>query len=453
MFTNTSRFPYFATKNYDRWSHQPLYTETLSILHKYCPKLVSLTIELPDQIEEQLGIAIESDWDQGNGLWELRPLFSATQDIPAFSNLQVLKFNNIYGDIVSQRSRLVTILLASPDLVELSLSVNADAMFRLNKTGRYDDYYYFLEDLCSLYAARGGKPLRLRSLFLGLCIYPWERHNLAIPPSLPREDLETYLNNLPKSPPATCVYKLTDLCTLQELSIHNGGHIYVLDLSDGSGIAWCTFTSSSCPELKSISIYLLTEETNNWLASELQHFTQLRIETSDDGYYPLFDLLNSGAGMPSTALPNSVASVASRPSVLVYEECLDLDDAEWFFPLLRVCNYLKGLKINLGSSYISSRSSADSGHSVQFFDAVKDLINLEELYIYSWKELSMDDDWWEELCTQVAYDTANAGLKLRCLKVGSTAWRIWRSEGQVRLETLDKYEQGNVQLFRSYFKY
>ena len=73
---------------------------------------------------------MECDYDWEDGLYELRPLF-ASQDISIFRNLTDLTVHNIQGDLNSVRSDIVKVLLASPGMKSLSLSINQHTLFRI----------------------------------------------------------------------------------------------------------------------------------------------------------------------------------------------------------------------------------------------------------------------------------------------------------------------------------
>ena len=363
-----------------------------------------------------------------------------------FTGLNVLKLRNIHGDIANQRSDISKILLASPDLVGLSLSINSDTILRLHHQGHSNDNQNFLENLCVDYATQGGEPLLLRSLCLGLSILPYQSTTDALSRLQSLENNETLDQEI-----ASYISKLTDLSVLEEVSVHNGGRDDALELylEEKSGIAWPTFNQSLCPTLKSLSFYLLNEETRTWLQSDKEHdnnrlwweshnLTQLRIETSDDGMDSVFELLSPEVGTPDSELDVQV------PSVLILEEKISLGYLESFLEKLLVCKYLKGLKFVIDPRYISSRNILGPS---EFLDAVKGLTNLEQLYVATGiQEMDFDETLKGE-CVELAYQVATVSVKLRHLKIGPLAWRIWRSEGQVRLEALDKYEEDDLPLF------
>lgn len=417
----------------------------MSVLHQFCPNLTSLSIDWPDEIEEQLGIALDSDWDHSDGLWNLRHLFSSAQHLPLFTGLNTLKLRSIHGDIVRQRSAISRILLASPDLVGLNLAINSDTIFRLYHQGHSSDNQNFLENLCIDFATQGGKPLHLRSLCLGLSILPYQSTTDALSRLQPLEN-----NEIPNQEIASYIFKLTDLSVLEEVSVDNGGRDDALELYLGekSGIAWPTFNHSLCPTLKSLSIYFLNEETRAWINSDNESdsnrlsreshvLTQLRIETSDNGMHSVFELLSPEDGTPDSELDLQV------PSILILEEQILLGYLESFLEKLLVCTYLKGLKFVIDPEYISSGNILGPS---EFLNAVKNLRNLEQLYVATGTQEMDTEGILQGVCVQIAHQVATVSVKLRHLKIGPLAWRIWLSEGQVKLEALDKYEEDDLPL-------
>lgn len=154
------------------WANQPMLPTTLAIVGERCPDLHSLSICHPSNIEEILGIAFEFTFDQHDRFAELHPPL-ARLDIPIFAYMAELELHELHGDIIRIRAGTVQTLLHSPHLKSLSLSPNADTMFRLQEGGLQQDYFDFLVDLIKEFKEEGGQPLKLRKLVLGFGVLLW----------------------------------------------------------------------------------------------------------------------------------------------------------------------------------------------------------------------------------------------------------------------------------------
>jgi hypothetical protein len=158
-----------------------------------------------------------------------RSLF-ATQSLSYFANLTTLEIRCIHGDLSKSRKYLVQVLLNSPNLESLSLSISADTIRRLEKVGS-NDHTLFLVSLIQDFVQVGGKPLRLKKLILGLAVIPRKsRHSLQL---------------------------LIDLTCLEEVHVENA--LWFFDSDEYIVIDWEVFTPAYCPNLSSFSVYSLQD--------------------------------------------------------------------------------------------------------------------------------------------------------------------------------------------------
>ncbi len=198
------------------------------MLHQSCRQLKAIQIEYPNTeiFTNFLGL-----------LSTPQPYWST--DLAAFQNLQSLTLNQIGGNLRAWQAHIVKILLQSPTLKELSLSLCAMAIYVGHFASIYDVLYF--DRLCDSYAKAGGAPLKLRSLKCGQAMMPMSLASLV---------------------------KLTDLQYLEEADICNRnvafrgeeihsfyptGQFTVNNIS--SGIAYEAFGPKHSPNLRRLSIH------------------------------------------------------------------------------------------------------------------------------------------------------------------------------------------------------
>ncbi|PVH78978.1 hypothetical protein DL98DRAFT_572761 [Cadophora sp. DSE1049] len=397
------------------WENQPLFATTVSTLHDECPDIQSLNISHPVDIEKLRGTAFEyEDFDFEDGLFDLRPLFE-TQDFSPFTNLTELELYEIHGDLNQARSDIVKILLASPDLRSLGLSLNGDTVIRLDQEaqdiGEMGGYLDFLKTLISEYVTAGGQPLHLRKLVLGLSIVLWE------------DD---------EQQPATYLGGLTDLSKLEEVYVCNNGVDTQLYFDDPDGIAWSTFTTETCPNLNILGVHKFTNDVERWIQGlEPGYLSQLRIE----------ETLGHGISEIRPALEANDDQFRSRFRLLTLVNAdATVRGADGLVPL--EIPGLQALSVTL------PQLTSDSKPAVLTW--ISDSESLQQLCLQNAKELLEEDGEYETLVK----DIAAVAPYLRYLKLDGHAWRVWRNgddedENQYRLEKLDRVEERAVEAFKS----
>lgn len=147
----------------------PMLPETISILHRSCPKLKTLSFDF-ERMEGSVLDLVNDEPDEKDA--RARQLFTMP-DLTVFRDLNELSLLNLYGDLVDWRAQLVQVLRSSPDLKTLSLSLSVDALSRhCLVTNRIEQYWCWFQALCASYVEAGGSPLPLRSLFCGTAVFP-----------------------------------------------------------------------------------------------------------------------------------------------------------------------------------------------------------------------------------------------------------------------------------------
>ncbi|KAL8383665.1 hypothetical protein RB595_010730 [Gaeumannomyces hyphopodioides] len=388
---------------------------------------------------------------------------------------------------------ILKLLLASPDLEELTLGFSIDCIRSLFRD--FDSVLAtFLQSLCDEYQAKGGKPLKLRVLRLGLGI-------LLAPSGAPEEGnavapVEGNVgapeggNTNPKSLKAPYLSKLIDLEQLQELYIDNRGkfdvgNYYWPDTSQvgADRVAWKTFSEDSTPNLRQVGLAndVKLEALGEFLAplvgapvhSEIQNteirkrsgLSQVILKLWDTRDYPRRVRYGTRSGEGShrgeggifSILAKEAADEASAPSP-------DGQDPVWkaFF----------GLAASSSRLLVYTRTEGKNQgifHMDRLEAGLRDLPDLRELilgcpmHFEGWSRIPWPQvtdleaeyvpatDLIETFGSRkwrkdVVFRLAQAGKGLRVVKFGRMAWRVLRGEGEdgsgaSRLLSMDRYEQ------------
>jgi len=126
---------------------------------------------------------------------EARMLYE-NPDFMTLKNIEHLALHNLYGDLANWMSQLLHILKTSPKLRVLSLSLGYETVIRLASVDQHELFSEYLDQICDGHAKGENSPLHLEALHLGTAIYPGDPDTLN---------------------------KLTDLASLEEVSIRNEG--------------------------------------------------------------------------------------------------------------------------------------------------------------------------------------------------------------------------------------
>ncbi|KAE9364136.1 hypothetical protein N431DRAFT_473744 [Stipitochalara longipes BDJ] len=99
--------------------------------------------------------------------------FGNTERSFKFSGLRKLSLYNIWGEVKSWRQQILQVMLNSPELEHITLSIARDTAERLDMVEAQEDeedwrfYMDLFQWLCHEYAAQLGAPLKLKSVQLG----------------------------------------------------------------------------------------------------------------------------------------------------------------------------------------------------------------------------------------------------------------------------------------------
>ncbi len=165
-------------------------------------------------------------------------------DLSGFKDLESLTLNQLAGDLLQWREHIIQVLLGSPNLQSLDLSLSGMRLHEVHGGDMYDKRYF--DRLCDDYAARGGARLKLRSLRFGHAIYPMSHASLS---------------------------RLTDLAYLEEVAICNksvnwgGRAIEQLYRSrhGRSGIVFPSFGPHHCPRLRRFAAHRYGQDVYEYL--------------------------------------------------------------------------------------------------------------------------------------------------------------------------------------------
>jgi hypothetical protein len=383
----------------------------MTTLSRSCPSLHSLTIHHPDEIQN----VISEEFDFNDGYHERKGLFNR-HDLSGFSKMIDVEIFNIHSDLMNVKAALVQILLGSPNIRALSLSINSGTMEEHRSENTWDNelgYEGYLEFLCLDYAKAGGKPLQLRKLVLGLGIVLWE--------------------------PADHLEKLTDLTYLEDVYIVNrnsGFGTHYIDEDDG--VAWSLFTPTHCPNLSSFGFYAFTKSVTKWF------------ESQGSGYITRFSTVRA-----SEEEINKIVSTTkhgqSTSSAKLKSLTFDADEVGgmWHLNHFPAINVQDIQALSVVASYNTPERQA------MFILWIKRAVNLEQMFI------PRSDTWGspayvhEDKLSEDSFEhkIAVACKNLRYLKLEQHAWCILRERGdnevfQIRIEKLDRFEWRTIEAYQ-----
>ncbi|KAL8306427.1 hypothetical protein RB597_003052 [Gaeumannomyces tritici] len=230
------------------WDGGCLHQETMSALIRSCPELKAfVTIFVPGQpsgCEEPVEFGELDEAKAGGEAIEDDTIVAGMRHLARFAGLTKLTVGEMYeAPVAGTEGRwaedIVEILLACPDLEELTLSFSEHCIE--DSQGAFDrGCGEFFRLVCLNYKKRAARPLRLKVLRIGLGV-------------ILRRDPATKL--VPQD-----ISGLTDLCVLEELYVDCrktspfGNH----GLEEGLGarrIPWDLFTPDSAPSLARVGLF------------------------------------------------------------------------------------------------------------------------------------------------------------------------------------------------------
>lgn len=411
----------------------PMLPETINILHRSCPGIKSLFFDFSSMDSGMLGLEIERPSEQ---LLQAREMYTMP-DFAGFGNLQDLALLNLYSNLSAWRDQIVQVLLKSPSLQTLALSLSPDAVSRLSFAWELDQYQGWFGQLCESYGESGGSPLPLRSLRCGTAVFP--------------ED-------------AALLEQLADMKVLEEAHVENTNlwnfkDIIVLyaDETDTTDIVFGAFVNA--PRMRRFTV-------GKYAADVHQAFAMM--QDPSRARHIALGAASSGIGHEPVALLRADERYLALPVHLrMLEIDLDrgnddlyiVDDEGEYLEKVDVDTVLEslvegdegaleGLVLCLPDAEEEEEEGGLEGHLELLEGALPRLVNLGELYIRG-------NGYEVESCAAVTTRLASAVPSLRYINVrlggdDRCYWKISRGEeGVVRLEKLEgRSENEEVELYK-----
>jgi hypothetical protein len=413
----------------------PLARETLYTLHKSCPLLRSMCVCFPSDLDEDVLGYVMRDLGEEPGPQELqaREIYGQP-DLTIFSGLEELVLEGLAESISWWRSQLVQVLMNSPGLRKLGLSLSTETLGRHDADQDREEFDDFFDLLCDEYGRTSTAPLHLESLDLGKAVYVYELRSLE---------------------------KLTDLSYLREVRIDNSGvynFVDVIMMYDGgewSGLAFDAFGPAHCPNLRRFTASNHRADVQAFLATvENPAFTrQLAVscENTDWGYESAM-LLRTNPETPSRPLHLRMLDVdlqreqiylcdgqgKAQPRDTIPSAEQVLDDL-----ITGDEGTLEGLSVHLRED---PEAKGYLEHLELLIVALTKLANITQLSINRHRWIGIDSA--KTILEEVACMVAGRVRHLRYISVYGTCWKIWRlQDGVLRLEELEDREIRDVELF------
>jgi len=360
--------------------------------------------------------------------------------LSAFSGLQRLSLHKMWGDISSWETQLLQVLLNSPHLKHISLSISeaTRSMYTVYTGARSpvphaeNPCKWFFEKLARKYGENQGQTLNLKSMRLrGRWSFPnrsgtakcvnWDAIEEIHIDNTDSVESTSELSNVFGSyfPPRLRILSFSDTGPKSKEFLPS-----LLDLAH-------TFASGDDFGIISSAD---TDRSPRLLASTLG-----RIEDSNlvMAMFPL-DKTRQGyeSIVPQLPVPPSVTSLAIKaPPYVVGSEFLSLD-------LPRLCDSVAKLSA-LKAIWIMRPGVLSNDNAIYPSNMDRDgMIHSRIL-----KGVEIPEKWrqaWNmQGCTLAAEQISKASRSLRYIRIGIQAWRIWRKDAdgsKVSLEALDEWE-------------
>lgn len=398
------------------------------------------------------------------------PELKCTQNLAPFANLKRLEVLEIYSDFAEQRHNIVSMLLYSPELEVLSLSLSKNEIMRMFSGSTMGDYQHFFYDMCKDFGEktleRAVSPLRLRKLSLGLCV-------LLYQPQVRYPSSQTPGNGFADCRyPAHYLTKLTDLEYLEEVHIHNEWVDDGLDPEwigeQNAAFAWQTFCPGYCPNLRRLSINRLDEAPAQFLRDleEPRILTELVVNSMGNLTFELaVELFEEKTGTYNDTRDgemrlSKLGRISRTPNMLAIEQQFPFGETTRLWKELMRCTGLRKLNvctflwsdtaIGMYTQMKPSHSQLDSylpdrHQRRQILKTISKLGNLSELCLRS--EAPYEGDA-RQLSLAFALQLAAVGKSLRYIKIGEYAWRVQRDGPVVeKVDELDRWETEGIELF------
>ncbi|KAI1121297.1 hypothetical protein F5Y10DRAFT_256569 [Nemania abortiva] len=265
------------------WVGIPLAAETLDTLRRCCPRIKSIHVEFPENMEEMvLGLSIADDEleddEPDEDVLEARALYRSLS-FRGFPEIESLHVYNIFDDLRRFREDLVKVLREAPNLRSLGLSLAIESIARCYNSGQAGQYDGWFDRLCSEYVGSGAPRLQLESLICGTAIYPTKTNVLA---------------------------NFTDLACLEQVHIENrdvsreGKYISIYGSNEHSRIVFTSVLSNQTHKLRRFSAFQFRDDIMEALGDidDPNITRQLALSFQNQEYVEIHDLFRQDENYP-----------------------------------------------------------------------------------------------------------------------------------------------------------
>lgn len=423
----------------------------LVLLRKSCPKIKSIRFYPPKSLFHPPEGPVYSQFADPTPV-----LTPRAKTLIHFTNLTALALANIADGLIKQQAVIVDILLASPHMKELGMSLDLSYY----DTDTFWSYNNFFFNVCTGYRLAGGKPLKLRVLNFGVGLRLYGGDDRAI-----IDDIQTGLKTdedliQHRQTPATYLYDLVDLSTLEVLYAE-ADRSYPLELWDQDDepigareFTWSTFTPAVAPKLRRVSTSTYYHALHKWYRGSWLPFScGLLIDYCHTNMSTEFSIAKL-LGSPAAARPTMIV-------VRLIEGAKRHIERRDTLRLVSSCTMLEGLRFMTGNDTDLTEPATQD----LFLSALEPLQNLRQFSVRPsfWKadvvnacadgKRAGDCDSCSalrnvalrvaELCTSLQY------VSLTVTPIGACTYHVTRNKdgGVFSLDEMDTGEAEEVELF------
>ncbi|KAI1452909.1 hypothetical protein F4805DRAFT_479042 [Annulohypoxylon moriforme] len=426
------------------WVGYPLQHRVVERLQSHCPYLKSFTVVVPQNLNLRLGQKVnffhepirapdERKWTTVLGSEGRIPL------LPPFENLERLHLHHLWGsDLGLWRKMIVKVLLKSPGLRDLGLSMSGSTRWRLSHLNMHQNNpalhpAHFLRELCKLYRELGGKPLSLISLHLGHYMFVLRAG------SNPRRLRPEFAD---ESENGRYLDALVNMSGVQELTmdlINDGG--FGGDIPDEfqgyNDVSWWPTAPGPTPRLEKLSIRMPTSWFMRWARRMVETGAPLRQIKVNEAAFPGTPPYPLDNAEPSNIAVNWTQLLICRPQELMFFRA---SRAAISFDETTACKSIQYLATDCHTfcenvNMLASRMPQLKGLYIMNKSSSKGRVHFYDDYGGGIANIQEEKAEWEAIVLGAA--VIIDGLKY--MRINSITWRIDRTSGLV-LHELDRME-------------
>ncbi|KAI1204541.1 uncharacterized protein F4807DRAFT_465568 [Annulohypoxylon truncatum] len=430
------------------WVGYPLDVQVTEELQVNCPRLKSLTVVEPQNRNLRQGLEVDlfhlpvRSPDQAQ--WQF--LTQSRARVPAllpFRNLKRLHLHHMWGaDLGLWRNMIVQVLINSPGLLDLGLSLSGSTRWRLSNFNLHQNDparhpAHFLRELCRLYRESGGEPLKLKALHLGHYMFVLRARNS---PRRYRPEFADEHEN------GGHLDALVDRSSVRELTmdlINDGGFPGDIPnaLNGYDNVLWWPTAPGPMPKLEKLSVRMPTSWFVRWAKRVTETGAPLRqIRVNEAAFpgshnYPLYHAHSSNIAVNWTHLlackPKELMFFRASRNAISFNEATACKSIRYLAtdcePFCKDVNLLASRMPQLEGLYLMSTNS--NQHPALFYDESGGDIT----------DIQQEKAEWEA----IVRDVANILHGLKFMRINSVTWRIDRELG-LALHELDRMENERV---------